>query len=296
MRLLSYAAQGGARLGVLAPDQTIVDVDALLDERYPTMLALIDAGPAAWSRLARAAGRAAAGTPLASAGLLAPITRPRRNVFCVGWNYAEHFQEGRRAHGGGPEVPEHPAFFSKNPGTVVGHEAPVWHSAPHSKQLDWEVELAVVIGRAGRDIPEEHALQFVFGYTVANDVSVRDVQRGHGGQWFKWKNFDTHLPLGPWVVTADELPDARGLRITSRINGMTKQDSSTAHMVFSVARIISELSAGLALEPGDVVITGTPEGVGFARTPPEFLQVGDVMEMEIEGIGVLRNAVRSFPR
>ena len=134
-------------------------------------------------------------------------------------------------------------------------------------------------------------MEHVFGYTVANDVSVRDhQQRRHGGQWFKGKNFDTHLPLGPWIV-AGEIEDPQQLRITSRINGVTKQDSNTRHMVFPIRRIIAELSAGLTLEPGDVIITGTPDGVGFARKPPEFLRSGDVMEMEIERIGVLRNAV-----
>ncbi|MBI2323446.1 MAG: fumarylacetoacetate hydrolase family protein, partial [Chloroflexi bacterium] len=160
---------------------------------------------------------------------------------------------------------------------------------------DWEAELAVVIGSAGRDIDERRALGHVFGYTVANDVSVRDHQRTrHGGQWFKGKSFDTHCPLGPWIVSADEIPDPQALAISSRINGETKQSSNTRHMVFTVARIIAELSIGMSLEPGDVILTGTPSGVGFARTPPEFLEVGDVMEMEIEGIGVLRNRVVAY--
>ena len=159
-------------------------------------------------------------------------------------------------------------------------------------QLDYEVELAVVIGREGRDIEERDALEHVFGYTIANDVSVRDVQRTwHGGQWFKGKNFDTHLPLGPWIVTADEIPDPQTLRLTTRVNGVTKQDSNTKHMVFPVARIIAELSAGLTLRPGDVIITGTPEGVGMGRTPPEWLRPGDIVELEIERIGILRNRV-----
>ena len=150
----------------------------------------------------------------------------------------------------------------------------------------------MVIGRAGRDITEREAPAHVFGYTVANDVSVRDVQRTwHGGQWFKGKNFDTHLPLGPWIVTADEIPDPQALRLRTRVNGVTKQDSNTKHMVFPVARIIAELSAGLTLRPGDVIITGTPEGVGMGRKPPEWLRPGDVVELEIERIGVLRNKI-----
>ncbi len=243
----------------------------------------------------RGAGWAPAGPahPLDSVRLLAPIV-PRRNVFCVGWNYAEHFAEGKdfRPASAPQEVPEHPALFTKNPFAIIGPEAGIRHPAPISDQLDYEVELAVIIGRRGRDIALGDALAHVFGYTVANDVSVRDVQRSwHGGQWFKGKNFDTHLPLGPWIVTADEIPDPQSLRITTKVNGAVKQDSNTKHMVFPVARIIAELSAGLTLHPGDVIITGTPEGVGMGRKPPEWLKPGDVVELEIEKIGVLRNPV-----
>jgi 2-keto-4-pentenoate hydratase/2-oxohepta-3-ene-1,7-dioic acid hydratase in catechol pathway len=235
--------------------------------------------------------------PLASARLLAPVPRPPRNVFCIGWNYSEHFEEGKRARGqAGPqlapqEIPQFPSIFSKNPATVVGPDAPVLFPAPQSEQLDWEAELAVVIGKPGRDIPEADALDHVFGYTCANDVSVRDVQRRHGGQWFKGKNFDTHLPMGPWIVTADEL-DPSDLAIRSRVNGVTKQDSRTKFMVFKIPRLIAEISAGCELWPGDLIITGTPAGVGFARTPPEYMKVGDVVEVEIDGIGVLRNTVK----
>ena len=236
---------------------------------------------------------AAPALPLTAVRLLAPIV-PKRNVFCVGWNYAEHFAEGRdfRPASAPQEIPEHPALFSKNPFAIVGPDAPVRHPAPISEQLDYEVELAVVIGRQGRDVDERDALDLVFGYTIANDVSVRDVQRTwHGGQWFKGKNFDTHLPLGPWIVTKDEIPDPQALRLTTRVNGVTKQDSNTKHMVFPVARIVAELSAGLTLYPGDVIITGTPEGVGMGRKPPEWLRPGDVMELEVEHIGVLRNVI-----
>ena len=244
----------------------------------------------------RGAGWAPAGPalPIHSLRLLAPIV-PKRNVFCVGWNYSEHFAEGKAFRGpdAAQEVPEHPALFSKNPFAIIGHEAAIRHPAPISDELDYEVELAVVIGTEGRDISEDRALDHVFGYTIGNDVSVRDVQRSwHGGQWFKGKNFDTHLPLGPWIVTKDEIPDPQALRIGTRVNGVTKQDSNTKNMVFSVKRIIAEISAGLTLYPGDVIITGTPEGVGMGRTPPEWLKKGDVVEVEIERIGILRNAIQ----
>ena len=236
---------------------------------------------------------AAPALPFHAVRLLAPIV-PKRNVFAVGWNYAEHFAEGKdfRPASAPQEIPDHPALFSKNPFAIIGPGAAIRYPAPISEQLDYEVELAVVIGREGRDIGEGDALDHVFGYTIANDVSVRDVQRSwHGGQWFKGKNFDTHLPLGPWIVTKDEIPDPQTLRITTRVNGVTKQDSNTKHMVFPVARIIAELSAGLTLHPGDVIITGTPEGVGMGRKPPEWLKPGDTVELEIERIGVLRNEV-----
>jgi len=244
--------------------------------------------------VASALRKGGGGMPLAKVQLLAPI-RPSRNVFCVGWNYAAHFEEGKQTRSADAlqQIPDHPALFSKNAEAIVGPDAAVWHPAPYSVELDWEAELALVIGRQGRDITEADAFDHIFGYTIANDVSVRDIQRTwHGGQWFKGKNFDSHLPLGPWIVTADEIADPQALRITSRINGATMQDSNTRNMVFAIPRIIRELSAGMTLLPGDVIITGTPEGVGMGRTPPEWLTPGDVMEMEIEGIGVLRNTVQ----
>lgn len=298
MRIGTFMTTGTPQAGVVAADETIVAVTDLVAGAPSTVLGVIDAGPELWRQLGAAVQEAKRGTPLTHARLLAPIPRPRRNVFCVGWNYSEHFAEGQGVRGGQDEQakpPDYPSLFSKQPNTVVGPEAGVVHPAPISEQLDWEVELAVVIGRGGRDIPQERALDHVFGYTIGNDVSVRDVQRRHGGQWFKGKNFDTHLPLGPWIVTADEIPDPQTVRLRTRINGVTKQDSTTRFMVFTVARIIAELSRGLALEPGDIILTGTPEGVGFARKPPEFLKPGDVMELEIERIGVLRNPVVPYP-
>jgi 2-keto-4-pentenoate hydratase/2-oxohepta-3-ene-1,7-dioic acid hydratase in catechol pathway len=298
VRLCTFEQRGVPAAGVVAADDTVLStvdlVGGATDE--DDMLDLLLSGEELWAELRAAARKARGGIPLASAKLQAPIPRPPRNVFCVGWNYSEHFEEGKRARGqpgaqlAPQEIPDYPALFTKNPATVIGTDAPVLYPAPYSEQLDWEAELAVVIGRAGRDISEAAAMSHVFGYTCANDVSVRDVQRRHGGQWFKGKNFDTHLPMGPWIVTADEL-DPTDLAIRSRVNGVSKQDSRTKYMVFKIPRLIAEISAGCMLWPGDMIITGTPAGVGFARTPPEYLKVGDVVEIEIEGIGVLRNTI-----
>jgi 2-keto-4-pentenoate hydratase/2-oxohepta-3-ene-1,7-dioic acid hydratase in catechol pathway len=296
MRLATFDAGRGPRVGIVSADDTLVPVADLIPEAPEDMLGVIAAGDALHARLRDVASRAQGGAKIATVRLLAPIPHPRRNVFCVGWNYSEHFAEGARlrAQTGTPgqqEVPEFPALFSKNPATVTGPDSPIWSPMPHSEQLDWECELAVIIGRPGLDIAEDGAMDHVFGYTCANDVSVRDVQRRHGGQWFKGKNFDTHLPLGPWIVTADELhPDA--LRIQTRVNGTVKQDSNTKFMVFKLPRLLKEFSAGCRLEAGDIFITGTPEGVGFARKPPEFMKIGDVVEVEIEGIGILKNTVQ----
>ncbi|MEP6693151.1 MAG: fumarylacetoacetate hydrolase family protein [Chloroflexota bacterium] len=295
MKLLTFVSDDGPRAGTFVADGTIKAIDTLVKGAPADMLGVIEQFDRLQGDIRDAAGRSRGGVDPSKAKLLAPIPLPRRNVFCVGWNYAEHFQEGAnlRASQGAPgqqEVPEYPALFSKNPATVTGPDSAVLFPAPHSEQLDWEVELAVIVGRAGRDIPQAEAMEHVFGYTCANDVSVRDVQRRHGGQWFKGKNFDTHLPMGPWIVTADEL-DPSALRVQTRVNGVTKQDSNTRFMVFKIPRLISEFSAGCRLEPGDIMITGTPEGVGFARKPPEFLKIGDAVEVEIEGIGILRNTV-----
>lgn len=293
MRLVTYAKDDQTGVGVVASDNTVVPVNAL-DRNLPNdMIELIEAGTEAWSRLANTARAAHAGVPLESVALLAPIPRPRRGVFGVGLNYVEHFDEGQGKRGASAvqQLPQWPSFFTKNPGTVIGPDANVWHPHPHSEKLDWEIELAAVIGRRGIDVREEEAQSYVFAYTVANDLSVRDIQRRHGGQWWKGKNFDSHLPLGPWLVTVDELTDPYSLDLDLRVNGVVKQHSNTRFMHFTIARIIHDLSVGMELEPGDIILTGTPSGVGAYRDPPEFLRPGDVVEAEIERIGTLRSHV-----
>jgi 2,4-diketo-3-deoxy-L-fuconate hydrolase len=227
------------------------------------------------------------------ARLAAPIEPVQRNLFCVGWNYLAHFEEGKGFRGGSAvqEIPERPAFFTKATRAVIGPFDPIDAHAGITETLDWEVELAVVIGRDGRDISEADALDHVLGYTVANDVSARNVQRGHGGQWFRGKSLDATCPVGPWIVTPDELGDLGSLGIRCRVNGEQVQSATLDDMHFTVPAIIAELSRGLTLLAGDVILTGTPPGVGFARTPPRYLAAGDVVESEIDGIGTLRNEV-----
>jgi len=283
MRLVSFVAPHGSAVGV-------VRGDAVIPVPGTDMLALIAAGPAGLDRARHADGPP---LPLAGLTLLAPIPAPRRNIFCVGLNYLEHAREGARARGRELRLPERPQFFTKATTAVNGPHGDIPLDPRVTAQLDWEVELAVVIGRAGTNIPKAAAMDHVFGYTVLNDVSARDVQSGHGGQFFKGKSLDGACPMGPWIVTADELTDPHRLRLTSRVNGVVKQDASTAEFIFDIPTVIEWLSLGLTLLPGDVIATGTPSGVGFARTPPEFLQPGDVVECTIEGIGDIRNLIVS---
>jgi 2-keto-4-pentenoate hydratase/2-oxohepta-3-ene-1,7-dioic acid hydratase in catechol pathway len=219
--------------------------------------------------------------PLRRVRLLAPVPDPGRNVFCVGRNYADHAAER------GAAVPEYPEYFTK-PGTaVVGPGDDIVHHAV-TRELDYEVELAVVIGAGGRDIARGDALGHVFGYTIINDVTARDLQKRHT-QWFKGKSLDTFCPMGPVLVTADEVPDPQALGITLRVNGQPRQQSHTSKMIFPVAQCIEVLSQAMTLLPGDIIATGTPDGVGAASG--NFLKPGDRVEAEVEGIGVLANKV-----
>jgi 2-keto-4-pentenoate hydratase/2-oxohepta-3-ene-1,7-dioic acid hydratase in catechol pathway len=305
MRLCTYSVEPGApRLGALC-GTAVLDLGRYshLHEglRLPEdILGLIDAGPDAWRHAAELCRRFAAELSShdlnqdAEAGLafaadrvrqLAPIPRPRKDVFCLGQNYAAHAAES------GSPPPTAPIYFTKPPTTVIGPGEAIPYPQGLTTRLDWEVELGVVIGLGGRDIPEARALDYVFGYTVFNDVSARDLQY-RTSQWFKGKSLDGSCPMGPVIVTADEIPDPQRLRLQLSVNGVGKQDSNTSDMIFSVARIIADLSAGMTLEPGDCISTGTPQGVGDGRKPPEYLKRGDVMDAEVERIGVLRNPVR----
>ena len=299
MRLLMFSHGSERRLGVLAegrPD-TVVDLGELAAARAMAappadLLALIDAGEGGLKAIREIVGKLKASDgapitrPLSGLGVLAPLDPPRGNVIAIGLNYAKHAAETARVAGSSAQPP---TVFTKAMTTIAGPYDDIPIDPAVSDQIDWEVELGVVIGRAGVNIAREDALDHVFGYTVINDISARDIQSGWGGQFFKGKSLDSACPSGPWVVTSDEIPDPQSLNLRLTVNGNVKQEASTAGMINAVDAIISWVSFGMTLPPGTLIATGTPEGVGYARTPPEFIQAGDVVEAEVEGIGSLRN-------
>ncbi len=220
--------------------------------------------------------------PLDSVTLEAPLSRPGK-IIALGKNYLDHIKET------GSETPEFPVIFAKFPSCVIGPNDSI--PIPKiSNKIDWEVELAIVIGKLCKDVDEKDAVKYIAGYTIVNDVTARDLQRGDG-QWIRGKSLDRFCPMGPCIVTQDELGDASGLKLYTKINGILKQESSTSNMMFNVPQIIAHLSTAFTLEPGDVIITGTPSGVGFVRDPPEYLKDGDKIEQYIEKIGYLHNSV-----
>lgn len=228
--------------------------------------------------------------PLGNVRLEAPLPVPRRNIVCLGLNYADHAAEAQGLAPGTAELPEHPVVFTKATNTVTGTDHDVILDPRVTRRLDWEVELAFIVGRGGRFITADRAMEHVFGYTVINDLSARDRQKRHQ-QFFLGKSFDGACPMGPWIVTADEIADPHTLDVRCRVNGVTKQDSNTDNLIFRIPQLIELLSEVMTLQPGDIIATGTPGGVGFARTPPEYLDVGDVVECEVEGIGTIRNRI-----
>ena len=286
MRLISYRrADGGEGLGVTSEARWMPASD-LLPGAPATMAALLDAGPEAVEALAAADPDRIAreGRPLDEVAWLAPVTRPGK-VVAIGRNYREHQTEG------GNEPPPAPLIFAKWPSSVVGHGAEVRWDPGLTAQVDYEAELGVVIGRRARRVDEADALDYVLGYTCINDVSARDLQFGDG-QWVRGKSLDTFCPMGPVLVTADEIPEPQTLDISCRVGDRVLQQSNTSEMYFSVATIISHCSQAFTLEPGDVIATGTPGGVGIFRDPPILLGDGDEVSVEIEGIGVLTNTCR----
>jgi 2-keto-4-pentenoate hydratase/2-oxohepta-3-ene-1,7-dioic acid hydratase in catechol pathway len=286
MRLITYLAQGRAQLGAIAGNAVVA-----LDSVAPDMLALIDMGEAGLASARAAVARAERTTLLADVErMLAPIPRPRQNVVCLGMNYVAHAIESDRARGREPKLPAFPVFFTKAAHTVCGPEDDVPLDPRVTGELDYEVELAFVIGRGGKNIARDAALGHIFGYTIINDISARDLQNRHL-QFFKGKSLDRACPIGPCIVTADEIPDPKALGLRLRLNGETRQDSRVDDLIFDIPAIIEYFSLGTTIEAGTIFATGTPAGVGMGRTPPEYMKPGDVMEAEVDGIGVLRNRI-----
>jgi 2-keto-4-pentenoate hydratase/2-oxohepta-3-ene-1,7-dioic acid hydratase in catechol pathway len=300
MRLVTYRAsvEAEARLGAIVGD-LVLDLarfGAVRRVDLPsTMLDFIDVGPAAVGAVTALIGEENGtfplGTtvPLANVTLLAPIPRPRKNIFGIGLNYTEHVAESAKSLDTSPDLPRQPVIFSKPPTSVIGPGEPILHDGEITQQLDWEVELAAIIGTRARRASREDALNHVFGYTVCIDMSARDCRRA--GQWIYSKGQDSYCPMGPVIVTADEIADPQTLDLWLTVNGVEKQRSNTAYMLFKVDELIADISKGITLEPGDIIATGTPAGVGAGRDPQEWIWPGDTIVACVEGIGTLRHPV-----
>ena len=299
MKLITYQTRTlEIRLGALV-DGYAVDIARLGAaagiDLPDNMLDFIDASPVALDRTRELVQRYEGkwplnvATPAANVRLLAPIPRPRKNIFGIGLNYVEHVAESARTLDTAKELPKQPVVFSKPPTTVIGNGDAIQHDEQVTQQMDWEVELAVVIGSTCRRTSKDEAMGKVFGYTVMNDVSARDCRRA--GQWIFSKGQDTYAPMGPCIVTADEVADPHNLDLWLKVNGKIKQQSNTRHMLFKIPDLIADISSAITLEPGDIIATGTPAGVGAGMDPQEWLWPGDVVELGVETIGELRNPV-----
>lgn len=302
MKFLSFVVDGQSRLGMLTNDDHVVDLTLLLRSIPDHGLSvvpenvneLIELGDVAILRLKELVKQSEyspqSAQKLDDVNILPPL-RVTKNIYCVGRNYRDHIIEGNIANGRpANQFPEAIEFFSKPPTAVVGHGADVCRHADLTDCLDYEVELAIVIGKRGVNIKRADALNHVFGYTIINDITARDLQKRHG-QWLKGKSLDTTCPMGPVVLHHSAVADPNQLNVGLTVNDEERQNENTASMIFSIEAIIEQLSAGLTLEPGDVIATGTPKGVGFAMTPPSCLEVGDVVSAWVEGVGTLTNKV-----
>ncbi len=297
MHLVTFSTEGRVRVGVLMPgDGVVVDLSAGTPALPADMSAFVLGGTALLDA-AREAVRSATAEqvlPLGRVSLLAPIQRPLRDLMCVGKNYREHAKEfhgsGFDATAGADAVPEDPIIFTKATTSVIGPGETIPAGSDPTASVDYEGELAVVIGKPGRNIAARNAFDHVYGYTVVNDVTSRTLQKRHK-QWFLGKSLDGFCPMGPALVTADEIPDVSTLRLVTRVNGEVRQDASVSDLIFDIPTLIEVISASVTLLPGDIIATGTPAGVGIGFTPPRFLSAGDVVSVTIDGIGTLENPV-----
>jgi 2-keto-4-pentenoate hydratase/2-oxohepta-3-ene-1,7-dioic acid hydratase in catechol pathway len=299
MKLVTYRlGQNEARMGVIS-DRLIIDVEKFgkkVDlELTSSMLDFIELGPIAVESLdaalkdSNSRDYVGISVPYENAKILAPIPRPKKNIFGIGLNYKDHIGEASKPLDTSSELPQEPVIFSKFPTAVIGDQDPICHNKNITKQLDWEAELAVIIGTKCDRVKNKDALNNVFGYTVINDISARDCRRA--GQWVVSKSQHSFAPMGPCIVTADEIKDPHNLNVSCHVNGIEKQNSNTKYMLFNINDLIEDISQGILLEPGDIIATGTPEGVGAGRNPQEFMWPGDVLETSIEGIGKIRNPI-----
>ena len=288
MRLVMFDDGRGVRLGVMNGN-TIADVAS--GSSFKDVIACCEAGAAAVPEL-KSLAASAAKIDAGSARLHAPIPRPRRNIFCVGKNYHEHAKEFHASgfDSSGAAVPDLPIVFTKASNTVSGPGDPIPAWLDETNSVDYEGELALVMGPSGRGISKKKALEAIFGYTIVNDVTSRTLQGAHK-QWFLGKSIDGFCPMGPSVVTADEIPDPTALRLITKVNGETRQDASVTDLIFDIPTLIQTISKGITLDPGDIIATGTPVGVGIGFTPPKYIRKGDVVAITIEPIGTLSNPV-----
>jgi len=290
MKLVTFALDGREAVGRVDDDRsTVRDLGSVVGDR--TLLRVVED----WDRLGPAIASAGDLPAAAGARLRAPFPEPRRDLFAVGKNYREHVAEFGRSGYDTPQrsedLPAKPIVFSKATTSVTGPFDDVESHPSVTAELDYESELAVIIGKGGRGIPYDRALEHVWGYTIVNDVTARDVQRDHK-QWLLGKSLDTHAPMGPWAVTADEITDLGALEVSCTVNGEPRQKAPVSDLIFDVPELIRVISAGITLLPGDVIATGTPAGVGIGFDPPRFLSRGDVVECAITGLGALRNTIR----
>jgi 2-keto-4-pentenoate hydratase/2-oxohepta-3-ene-1,7-dioic acid hydratase in catechol pathway len=295
VRLATFRLENEDRVGVADVEHRVVhDVTDLLPPGVGVLDLITN-----WARLRPALDLARAPAhPLATITLRAPIPEPRRDLFCVGKNYREHAVEfsrsGYDAVGLSEELPTHPVVFAKATTAVNGPFADIDPHPGVTREIDYEAELAVIIGHGGRGIPRDRAYDHVWGYTIINDVTARDLQRAHK-QWHLGKSLDTFCPMGPFAVSADEITDITALRVSAAVNGEPRQSGSVKDLIFDIPDLIATISAGITLLPGDIIATGTPAGVGIGFTPPRFLSVGDVVEVSISGLGTLRNRIGQRP-
>lgn len=292
MKFVTFLHNGTEKFGVWT-NEGIVDVsvskegERASDNTPQTLLQLIEGGDTALALVQRLVreNKPQYLLPVLDVRLLAPIPRPRKNVFCIGKNYVDHVNEMSG------NLPQHPVVFSKPPTTIIGPDMEIDSHPGVTEELDYEGELAVIIGKRAKSVKKERAYDYVFGYTALNDVTARDKQSLHS-QWLLGKSFDTFCPMGPVVVPKSELPNPHDLELRTRVNDEVRQSTNTSLMIFDIPTVIATITAGTTLEPGDIIATGTPSGVGKGFKPPRYLKPGDVVEVEIEGIGTLRNRVR----